>query len=127
MNEELLYNQIYEKTKECGRTQFVKLLMDKERENKNLKDEIYKSNAVADTNIELAEKYYKEIERLKSLLKCDYEDSQSIMAELTTENKQLKEQLQNISNEFLKYDWKTSNKEQIINQLESLYNSIFKE
>ena len=43
------------------------------------------------------------------------------------ENQQLKEQLQNISNEFLKYDWKTSNKEQIINQLESLYNSIFRE
>ena len=47
--------------------------------------------------------------------------------ELKKENKQLKEQLQNISNEFLKYDWKTSNKEQIINQLESLYNSIFRE
>lgn len=46
---------------------------------------------------------------------------------LQEENKQLKEQLQNISNEFLKYDWKTSNKEQIINQLESLYNSIFRE
>ena len=46
---------------------------------------------------------------------------------LLEENKQLKEQLQNISNEFLKYDWKTSNKEQIINQLESLYNSIFRE
>lgn len=46
---------------------------------------------------------------------------------LTKENQQLKEQLQNISSEFLKYDWKTSNKEQIINQLESLYNSIFRE
>lgn len=46
---------------------------------------------------------------------------------LEQENQQLKEQLQNISNEFLKYDWKTSNKEQIINQLESLYNSIFRE
>lgn len=37
-----------------------------------------------------------------------------------------KEQLQNISNEFLKYDWKNSTKEQIVNQLKSLYNSIFK-
>ena len=45
---------------------------------------------------------------------------------LTKENQKLKEQLQNISSEFLKYDWKTSNKEQIINQLESLYNSIFR-
>ena len=47
--------------------------------------------------------------------------------ELQKENQKLKEKLQNISNEFLKYDWKTSNKEQIINQLESLYNSIFRE
>lgn len=50
-----------------------------------------------------------------------------ILDNLQKENKQLKEQLQNISSEFLKYDWKTSNKEQIINQLESLYNSIFRE
>lgn len=69
MNEELLYNQLYDKTKDCGRTQFVKLLMEKERENKNLKDEIYKSNAVADTNIELAEKYYKEKQELINYLK----------------------------------------------------------
>ena len=65
MNEELLYNQLYDKTKDCGRTQFVKLLMEKEIENKNLKDEIYKSNAVADTNRELAESYYKENQKLK--------------------------------------------------------------
>lgn len=69
MNEELLYNQLYDKTKDCGRTQFVKLLMEKERENKNLKDEIYKSNAVADTNKELAESYYKENQKLKEQLK----------------------------------------------------------
>ena len=39
MNEELLYNQLYEKTKDCGRTQFVRLLMDKERENKKIKEQ----------------------------------------------------------------------------------------
>ena len=38
MNEELLYNDIYEKTKECGRTQFIRLLMDKGREIKQLKE-----------------------------------------------------------------------------------------
>lgn len=67
-NDELLHNKLYEKTKDCGRTQFVKLLMGKERE----------------------------IERLKSLIKCDYEDSQTIMAELTNENKGLKEQINNL-------------------------------
>lgn len=61
------------------------------KENQQLKNELEQSNAVADTNKELAESYYKEIERLKSLLKCDYEDGQTIIAELTTENKQLKE------------------------------------
>ena len=40
MNEELLYNQLYEKTKDCGRTQFVRLLMEKERENKHLKEQL---------------------------------------------------------------------------------------
>ena len=68
MNEELLYNQLYDKTKDCGRTQFVKLLMEKERENKELKDEIYKSNAVAETNKELAESYYKDNQKLKEQL-----------------------------------------------------------
>lgn len=40
MKEELLFNEIYEKTKNCGRTQFVRLLMDKERENKELKEQL---------------------------------------------------------------------------------------
>lgn len=40
MNDELLYNKIYEKTKECGRDQFIKLLMQKGRENQELKQDI---------------------------------------------------------------------------------------
>ena len=69
--------------------------------------------------------YYKDVP-----LDCIFDDlvlDVNEIKRLTEENKQLKEQLQNISNEFLKYDWKTSNKEQIINQLENLYNSIFRE
>lgn len=42
------------------------------------------------------------------------------------EIERLNKQLQLISDEFLKYDWENSSKEQIINQLKSLYNSIFK-
>lgn len=34
---ELLFDELYEKTKDCGRTQFIRLLMSKERENKQLK------------------------------------------------------------------------------------------
>lgn len=46
--------------------------------------------------------------------------------ELIEEIERLNKQLQLISDEFLKYDWENSSKEQIINQLKSLYNSIFK-
>ena len=37
---ELLFNKLYEKTKDCGRTQFVNLLMQAERENKDLKRQL---------------------------------------------------------------------------------------
>lgn len=40
MNEQLLYNELYEKTKDFGRTQFVRLLMEKERENQQLKEKL---------------------------------------------------------------------------------------
>lgn len=87
-----------------------------QKENQKLKDEIYKSNAVADTNIELAESYYKEIERLKGLLKCDYEDGQTIIAELTTENKQLKENNLAMQEEMDRTWAKLQQKEDIINK-----------
>lgn len=38
--EELLFDELYEKTKDCGRTQFIKLLMEKDRENKELKKQL---------------------------------------------------------------------------------------
>ena len=37
---ELLFDEIYEKTKDCGRVQFIKLLMEKERENQELKKQL---------------------------------------------------------------------------------------
>lgn len=37
---ELLFDELYEKTKDCGRVQFIKLLMQKERENQSLKKQI---------------------------------------------------------------------------------------
>ena len=39
-NEKLLFDELYEKTKDCGRVQFVELLMTKERENKELKKQL---------------------------------------------------------------------------------------
>ena len=47
-NEELLFDTLYEKTKDCGRAQFIKLLMGKERQQTEftnyLEDEIKRIN-----------------------------------------------------------------------------------
>lgn len=37
---ELLFDELYEKTKDCGRVQFIKLLMQKEIENQDLKKQL---------------------------------------------------------------------------------------
>lgn len=42
-NEKLLFDELYEKTKDCGRVQFVKLLMTKEKENQKYKEVIDKA------------------------------------------------------------------------------------
>ena len=93
--------------------------------NKFLEEKEKLLNSIENNTPKHWKEYYKNVP-----LDCIFEDLVIDINEikrLTEENKQLKEQLQNISSEFLKYDWKTSNKEQIINQLESLYNSIFRE
>ena len=61
MNDELLFNEIYEKTKNCGRTQFVRLLMDKERENKELKEKLETSEKARKEAIEFINKELEEI------------------------------------------------------------------
>lgn len=57
-------------------------------------------------------------ERIKELESDNYECNNRINDYIETINK--------IQEEFLKYDWKNSNNEQIYNQLKSLYNEIFK-
>lgn len=37
---ELLFDELYEKTKDCGRVHFINLLMEKERENQELKKQL---------------------------------------------------------------------------------------
>lgn len=75
---------------------------------------------------------FKEYIKTKGNLQTDYpleiymEEILDYIDYLENKNKQLKEQLQNISNEFLKYNWKEATQEQIYNQLKSLYESLFK-
>lgn len=42
---ELLFDELYEKTKECGRVQFINLLMEKERENQELKKQLERAKS----------------------------------------------------------------------------------
>lgn len=93
-------------------------------ENEQLKKELEQSNAVADTNKELAESFHKENERLKSLLKCDYEDNQEIMADIIKEKQELIDYLK-LSIEFEKSNslWTSKKRlkvyEEILSKIES--------
>lgn len=58
-NEKLLFDEIYEKTKDCGRVQFVELLMTKERENKDLKIQVSSREEVANKYKEVIDKAIK--------------------------------------------------------------------
>ena len=74
-NEKLLFDELYEKTKDCGRVQFVKLLMTKEQENKKYKEVIDRLNFIKNRKnqgasqeninkmaIEFVNSYLKEVE-----------------------------------------------------------------
>ena len=64
-NEKLLFDELYEKTKDCGRVQFVELLMTKERENKELKLQLKGTTHCFDE--EEHEKLKKQLENYKKL------------------------------------------------------------
>lgn len=64
-DKELLFNKLYEDTKDCGRVQFVKLLMETERENQELKKKLQtKHDGFMASTDELCE-YATENEKLK--------------------------------------------------------------
>lgn len=67
-NEKLLFDDLYEKTKDCGRVQFVELLMTKERENKELKLQLKGTTHCFDE--EEHEKLKKQLEEWEQHLKC---------------------------------------------------------
>lgn len=72
--EEKLYENIYKKTQSCGRTQFVKLLQQKEiklrqlqQENEQLKEELDISN----TNYDILYDYFSQISKLLKADTCE--------------------------------------------------------
>ena len=80
---ELLFNKLYEKTKYCGRNQFVNLLMQAERENKDLKRQLLEENR----------KYEEVIDKLKNIINeminCGYivENGESAVYYIATGSK----------------------------------------
>lgn len=65
--EELLYNEIYKKTKDCDRNQFIKLLMEERRKNAQLQKQLQTTaNSCKQENnvIDELEKWLEEEKRL---------------------------------------------------------------
>lgn len=69
---ELLFDELYEKTKDCGRVQFIKLLIEKERENQELKKQLEEKETQQKEFIEWLES---EKNRLAKECSHTYEDS----------------------------------------------------
>ena len=92
---ELLFDELYEKTKDFGRIQFVRLLMAKERENKELKRKLNEA-------IHKATEFESEVYELKKQLEekeniaCNWKDS-------CLENAGKIEELENQQKEFISY------------------------
>ena len=65
---ELLFDELYEKTKDCGRVQFINLLMEKERDNQELKKELSNSRQIKNQQkkfIEYLEDYINDLKQQK--------------------------------------------------------------
>lgn len=58
---ELLFDEFYEKIKDCGRVQFINLLIAKERENQELKDQLSNSHQIKTQQKEFIELLENEI------------------------------------------------------------------
>ena len=54
--EEILYNQLYERTKNFGRNEFIKELMRLERENKQIKEQLQQRDSVIEEAIDVIDK-----------------------------------------------------------------------
>lgn len=76
MNEEILYNKIYEQTKEFGRTQFIKEIMRLERENIQLKE----NNQAMQEEMARTWKKLEVIKKLKSWLSERLDDENDIFS-----------------------------------------------
>lgn len=91
-NDKLLFDELYEKTKDCSRVQFVKLLMTKERENKQLREQLL----VTQTNEETFRLEMEDITKILGLDEDTIFDDVKVYAKNLKDNwNKLKEQVIN--------------------------------
>ena len=104
-NEKLLFDELYEKTKDCGRVQFVKLLMTKEKENQELKLELsgYRQAILEDKDMlglkEESEELKKQLTTYKILHRDCKVDNLKNISKI--------EEMENQQKEFIEYMTKT--------------------
>ena len=89
---ELLFDELYEKTKDCGRVQFINLLMEKERENNELKEYFEAAK-------EVAQEHKKNEIKLKDRLEEQRKEYQETYKDVRVEIKEYKSQ----QKEFIEY------------------------
>ena len=126
---ELIFDELYEKTKDCGRVQFINLMMEKERENQELKEKLEVGKEQYNDLVEEKENLQEQLDYLRGgeylnqlrferdMLQhvvdtngvpsevYDYLECTHRNTELLEENQELKEQL---------------------DELQTLYNNMFK-
>ena len=108
-NEKLLFDELYEKTKDCGRVPFVKLLMTKEKENQELKLELsgYRQAILEDKdmlglkeeNDKLKKKYENAVADYETTM-AEKEQLNSLVNSCQEEIRQLKKQLEEYKKEL---------------------------
>lgn len=100
-NEKLLFDELYEKTKDCGRVQFVKLLMTKEKENQELKLELsgYRQAILEDKDMLGLKEESKELKKQLTTYKILHRDCKVD----NLKNISKIEEMENQQKEFIKY------------------------
>lgn len=98
---ELLFNELYEKTKDCGRVQFINLLMEKERESQELKKQLdnYKNKYKNRLNNQLIEGVEPDFE---DFYLAEIEGKSNEYDELIIKQKEFIEWLENESKELIR-------------------------
>lgn len=120
---ELLFNKLYEKTKDCGRTQFVNLLMQAERENQELNRQLeYLYSGEYLNQLKFERNMLQDVVNKMQLSKEDkkFIDMTHRNTQLLEENQKYKkviDKLKNIINEMINCGYIVENGESAVNYI----------